>query len=229
MQLADFPQDKIPLPWQREGLGEGFNPLYPTDQRILSRLNQTISSMTKDLDNYEYGLAKIKFEEFFWKDFCDNYLELVKLRTYKPELFKNGQAKKQSAQYTLSAVFENILKLIAPYLPFITEEIYQDYFKKDWEISIHTTHYPESHTERDTDHEKNMEIILSIVDQVRKYKSEHQISMGAELEQLIITCSLEQQKNINQYLDDLIGVTKANKISFKEGEFSLVISEKNAI
>jgi len=46
------------------------------------------------LEKYEYGLAKIAFEDFFWADFCDNYLEMVKLRLYKPELFENGEQKK---------------------------------------------------------------------------------------------------------------------------------------
>ena len=70
--------------------------LYPTDQRIFEKLNITIEKMNKHLDNYEYGLAKIAFEEFFWSDFCDNYLELIKVRLYKPELFDNGTEKKKS-------------------------------------------------------------------------------------------------------------------------------------
>jgi valyl-tRNA synthetase len=90
--------------------------------------------MNEHLDHYEYGLAKIAFEEFFRKDFCDNYLELIKVRLYKPELFEDGEIKKQSGQKTLHDVFYIIIQLIAPYLPHITEEIYQDYFgwnKKD--------------------------------------------------------------------------------------------------
>jgi valyl-tRNA synthetase len=63
--------------------------LYPTDKWILLRLNGLIIDMRKYLDNYEYGLAKIKFEEFFWRDFCDNYLEMIKVRLYQPERFEN--------------------------------------------------------------------------------------------------------------------------------------------
>ncbi|MBU0626122.1 class I tRNA ligase family protein [Patescibacteria group bacterium] len=104
--------------------------MYPTDQWILIRLNETILEMRKSLDKYEYGAAKIKFEEFFWKDFCDMYLEMIKVRLYQPERFEQGESKKKSGQWTLYTVFSNILKLIAPYMPHITEEIYQDYFKE---------------------------------------------------------------------------------------------------
>jgi valyl-tRNA synthetase len=75
---------------------QGQSNLYPTDQRILEKLNTTIEKMNKYLDNYEYGLAKIAFEEFFWTDFCDNYLELIKVRLYQPERFENGTEKKKS-------------------------------------------------------------------------------------------------------------------------------------
>lgn len=75
---------------------EGFDPssrvkddkvLYGTDTWILSRLDEVIEKMRKNLESYEIGLAKIHFEEFFWRDFCDTYLEMVKTRVYQPERF----------------------------------------------------------------------------------------------------------------------------------------------
>ena len=78
------------------------------------------------------GLAKIAFEEFFWRDFCDNYLELIKNRLYKPELYANGEELKASAQYALSQCFWTILRLIAPIIPHVTEELYQDIFKSQY-------------------------------------------------------------------------------------------------
>jgi valyl-tRNA synthetase len=140
--------------------------------------------MRKDLDNYEFGLAKIKFEEFFWRDFCDNYLELVKVRLYKPELFENGEEKKKSGQYTLNKVLWDILRLVAPYLPFITEEIYQTIYKKTITTeSIHICEYPSSDERksiinRDTANTlKEMEEVSVVIEQVRKFKSEKQISI----------------------------------------------------
>ncbi len=109
--------------------------LYPTDQRILSRLNETVAKVSKAYENYEVGLAKIAFEEFFWKDFCDNYLELIKNRLYKPELYENGEQLKSSAQYALGQCFWTILRLVAPIIPHVTEELYQDIFKSQYNYS----------------------------------------------------------------------------------------------
>jgi valyl-tRNA synthetase len=100
MQLGDFPpesRDGSPCPAQAAGLNRPNNKnLYPTDQRIFEKLNTTIEKMNTHLDNFEYGLAKIAFEEFFRADFCDNYLELIKVRLYQPERFENGEEKKKS-------------------------------------------------------------------------------------------------------------------------------------
>lgn len=121
-----------------------------TDQWILKRLQETIAKMTDYLDRFEYGLAKIAFEDFFWTDFCDNYLELIKVRLYQPERFENGVQKQQSGQKTLYEVFYTILLLIAPYLPHVTEEIYQEYYRPELEkkenksqtSSLHLQSYP---------------------------------------------------------------------------------------
>src|SRR5690606_27412684 len=100
--------------------------------------------MTENLEKFEFGIAMSEFEKFFWHEFCDNYLEMIKNRIYKPELFTDGESKKLSAQYTLYTALNTILKLIAPYLPHITEEIYQDYFRQfEDTLSIHLCSYPQ--------------------------------------------------------------------------------------
>ena len=193
--------------------------LYATERWILTRLNATIDKMNKYLDNYEYGLAKIAFEEFFWRDFCDNYLELVKVRLYQPERFEDGEKKKKSGQQILHFVFLTIIKLIAPYLPHISEEIYQEYFRRDVERpSIHKSGFPPVNPHNtELGIEEKMSTVLEIVEQVRKYKSESQISMGAELSKLIISANQEQKQAIQLFLDDVQGVTKAKEIEREEG------------
>ncbi|HOG15499.1 MAG TPA: valine--tRNA ligase [Candidatus Absconditabacterales bacterium] len=218
-------------------LTQGFDPkqkfdtnkLLATDQRIIARTNETIEKMTKYLDNYEYGLAKIAFEEFFWADFCDNYLELVKLRLYKPELFENGEEKKLAGQWTLYHILFDTLKLIAPYLPHITEEIYQNYFKQyENIISIHKTEFPTQILEINNQAEqiKEFEKIKEIIESVRKFKTENQISMGAELKSLDIHGSKEFLEIARKYLDDIIGVTKAQKVDLIESHEENFICSK---
>ncbi len=97
----------------------------------------------KAYSNYEVGLAKIAFEEFFWRDFCDNYLEFIKNRLYKPELYGNGEELKSSAQYALGQCFWTILRLVAPIIPHVTEELYQDIFKSQYGYeSLHLADFP---------------------------------------------------------------------------------------
>jgi valyl-tRNA synthetase len=99
--------------------------------------------MTDYLNNYEYGLAKIEFEKFFRHDFCDNYLEIVKDKIYKAEKYTNGAQQKISAQFALYHSLLAIIKLIAPYLPFVTEELYQTYYKEQITAdSLHILSYP---------------------------------------------------------------------------------------
>lgn len=148
--------------------------LYPTDQWILARLDETVTKMTKSYANYEVGLAKIAFEEFFWRDFCDNYLELIKNRLYKPELYENGEQLKQSAQHTLRTCFWTILRLIAPIIPHVTEELYQDIFKQQFGLaSLHLASMPES------EHLNNIDIepIMTIISDVRGYKTSNKLSL----------------------------------------------------
>ena len=134
MQSKDLLSTKIKDPSTIVGMTKE-RALYPTDQRILSRLNETVAKVTKAYENYEVGLAKIPFEEFFWKDFCDNYLEFIKNRLYKPELYENGEELKASAQYALGECFWTILRLVAPIIPHVTEELYQDIFKAQYNYS----------------------------------------------------------------------------------------------
>lgn len=215
---------KMQLEWYKIPAATKIMPewqLLPTDEWILTRLQETITTMRSYLDKYEYGLAKIHFEDFFWKDFCDNYLEMVKVRLYKPELFENGEEKKQSAQYTLYQVYYAIIRLIAPYMPHVTEEIYQDYFK-EFELieSVNIAKYPEIKDYPEFDKKEKIKsdfnLFLDIVEYVRKYKTEKQISMWAELEKLIIKWPNDYLETIKKYTDDLIGVTKAKNIEWME-------------
>jgi len=197
-----------------------INNLLPTDEWILFRLKETIQTVRNYLDKYEYGLAKIHFEDFFRKDFCDNYLEIVKLRLYKPELFQNWNEKKLAAQYTLYNVFYNIIKLISPYVPHITEEIYQDYFLQFEKInSIHLSEYPDVKNPLFKWLDKvdeNVQYLLQIIEKVRWYKTNKQIWLGTELDSIEIVGKSEIIKWLTDYSDDIKSVTRAKEIKFVE-------------
>lgn len=202
--------------------GERPIKLLPVDKWILERLKQVETASRKYLNEYEIGSARHEIDDFFWKDFCDNYLEIVKDRLYKPEI--HGEENRKSAQYALYKSLLGILKLYAPYVPHITEEIYQNYFVRfESSQSIHTLIWGKE--------EKLNEEILSfgsklveIVSEARKYKSERNLSLKEPLEKIEITiCSLEGEL-LKEIEKDLIACTSAGEILIKYGEtFSAMI------
>ena len=95
--------------------------LEAADRWILSRLNRVTLEVTENMDRYELGIAVQKVYDFIWDEFCDWYIEMVKPRLYQ----KENEASRQAALWTLETVLIHALKLLHPYMPFITEEIYQ--------------------------------------------------------------------------------------------------------
>ena len=103
-----------------EGLQVTDPVLQPVDKWILSRLNALIKDATENMDHFELGIAVQKVYDFIWDEFCDWYIEMVKPRLYNTD----DQESKNAALWTLKTVLLNALKLLHPYMPFITEEIF---------------------------------------------------------------------------------------------------------
>ncbi|HET9918966.1 MAG TPA: valine--tRNA ligase [Ktedonobacteraceae bacterium] len=181
--------------------------LLPTDRWLLSRLARTIAIATSELNRYEYAAARGEIERFFWSDLCDNYLELAKSRLY-------GEAgpEQRAAQWTLYHTLLTVLKLLAPYLPYITEEIYQGLFRQ-WEgaASIHISSWPSEHPEwLDSEAEETGKALLELLHQVRRHKAERNLSIGAPLEALHI--SSQQKALLEAASTDIKSATRAKEI-----------------
>lgn len=128
MQLKDFTK-----PEQYEG-----EKLLPVDRWILQRVNETTSKVIRLLEDYEIGQARHEIDDLFWKDFCDYYIEIAKERLYQPE--KHGAEQRYSGQIALYHSLLGILKLYAIYTPYVTEYIYQDFYRNhEKKISLHQT------------------------------------------------------------------------------------------
>ena len=106
------------------------------DKWILSKLNTLISEVKINMDNYDLGVALDKIYTFIWNEFCDWYIEIAKTRLYNKE-----SATRKTAQYVLNKVLGDSLKLLHPFMPFVTEKIYKELYNNDESIMIAT--YPE--------------------------------------------------------------------------------------
>jgi len=178
--------------------------LQDEDKWIFTKLFTTIENYKKQMDKYEYQRAKETIDNFFWHDFCDNYLEVIKFRVYD-----EGTEKKslQAVQFTLYNMLLSVLKLYAPIMPFITEEIYQAYFRKfEKERSIHLTLLPKADKKLCFSKiAKDFEFVIDAIAQIRKYKSEHHLSMKAEVESIKIKSNLKIKKYL-PFLSKLMSV-----------------------
>ena len=191
--------------------------LLPTDRWLLSRLAQTIAFATAELEHQEYASARAEFERFFWSDLCDNYLELAKAR-----LYQESGPEHEAAQWTLYHVLLNTLKLLAPYLPYVTEKIYQELFRsREGVISLHRMAWPEAHSQwLDEDAEAIGRIVLEALRNVRRYKAEQGLSVGAEIESWNIDMQQkthQQIAGVEASLIDLKSAIRARNIIINNG------------
>lgn len=161
------------------------------DKWVFSKLYSIIKKADEYLNAFEFGIAKNEIERFFWNIFCDNYIEIVKDRLYHPEI--HGEDKRLSAQTSLYHVLLTILKLFSPFLPHITEELYQIYFKSFEESkSIHLSKYPEAH-EFDF-HEESFhkgECLVSAISYIRRYRTENKMSIKDPIRSIRFTGNID--------------------------------------
>ena len=197
---------------------EGFNGTKPrklqlVDEIFLAKVRWNVYEITKNFKRYEYSKAKQKIENLFWRDFCDNYLEIVKKRIYQ-----GNKEERISAQYSLYQSLLTILKLIAPIMPFITEEIYQTYFEKfEKEKSIHLSKWPESKLgQKGLDNLPRFTNMIDIISKIRKEKTKVKKPMNSEI---ILTLTKGEQAALIGMIEDLKAVTNAKEI--KTGKFKV--------
>lgn len=136
------------------------------DRWILSKVNTLAKDMTENLDKFELGIAASKVYDFIWEEFCDWYIEMV-----KPRLYNDEDETKAAAIWTLKTVLINALKLLHPYMPFVTEEIFTNL--QDEEESIMISAWPEFKDEWSFDKdEKAVDTIKDAVRGIRNLRAE---------------------------------------------------------
>lgn len=199
LQLEDFAK---PAQYDESGL-------LPVDRWILQRVNETTLKAARLLEDYEIGQARHEIDNLFWRDFCDYYIEIAKERLYQPK--KHGAAQRYSGQIAVYYGLLGILKLYAIYTPYMTEYIYQDFYKKyEAEPSLHLTLWTTGPVQEEAlafgAHLEN------VIAQVRKEKSEKQMSMKDPLPKLVISCPEGLRESYEKSLGDIAACTGAEKI-----------------
>ena len=201
MHLEDY-QDKA------------FDDFEYIDKWILGNFSDMEKEYLKYLDNYEIGLALNILEKFFW-NFCDNYIEIVKHRLYRPEEF--GEKARYSGQKTIYILLYKLLQDFSIFFPFITEEIYQDIYH-DMK-SIHITEIKSLNYSFDEEI-VNGNLICEIISMVRGKKSSSNLSLKTIVKKLEIDCSPNLKKAIEEASKDFKATLFINELvinSIKDG------------
>jgi len=150
------------------------NELTLIDSWILSKYSQLVEKTTKLLDCFDYAQAMKDIEYFVWHELADHYIEMAKSSIY-------NKKHRQSVQFTLFTIGLGIVKLFAPFIPHITEELYQIMYKEAEQVeSIHTTPWPEP-IHIDTAALETGEIVKNFIAQIRAFKSEQGIALNTTL------------------------------------------------
>jgi len=156
--------------------------LTPADKWILSKLNTLIKEATENMEHYELGIAVSKVYDFIWDEFCDWYIEMVKPRLYHSD----HEGSRNAALWTLQTVLLDALKLLHPYMPFVTEEIFCTLQSKEESIMI--SRWPEYSQERSfLKEEKDIEMIKEAVRGIRNVRAEMNVGPGRKASVYVVS------------------------------------------
>lgn len=174
------------------------------DKAVIQELRAVIGRATRAFDEFDYAQALSVTEDFFWPVFCDNYLELAKPRTYDETI----TPEKRSACAALRLMLRALVRLFAPFVPYICEEIWQWHFAGDpgMHPSVHRSPWPapeELAAVPAPEHAVTWPATLRIVEQVRRAKADASLSMAAPVQQASVVCTPAWQSAIEAVSDDI--------------------------
>ena len=158
------------------------------DRWILSRLNRLVADVNELMSNFQFGEAERQIHDFFWSEFCDWYIEIAKIRQPQPNY---------SPLPVLSHVLETTLRLLHPFMPFITEELWQNLRRRLPQgnlcpDSIMIASYPVANTSAfDAEAERVMESVIEIIRSIRNARAEHKVAAAKWIEAHIYTDKLQ--------------------------------------
>ena len=207
--LMNLSIDKIELP--------SADKLALEDKWILSKLNSVIREITVNMENYDMGIAAQKIYDFIWNVFCDWYIEISKIRL-------NGEdaEQKKNVENVLCYVLENILKLLHPFMPFITEEIYQALpveegflMTESWPVYNEEFNFPEVDT---------MEEIMELIKAVREIRAELKVPNSKKVHVTIVTSAPETYNGAGDYLIRLASASSVEVTSNDLSELGGMVS-----
>lgn len=184
------------------------------DKWIISRANNVVKEVTDNMDKFDLGIAAQKIYDFAWSEYCDWYIEIV-----KPRLYSDDKEAKQTALYTLTYVLEKILKLLHPYMPFITEEIYTHLPTVQGSIVVaQFPHYDEG--DNMAKEEEMMNLTMDGIRNIRNVRAEMNVPPSKKAK-VIIVPTAEKKEAMEAGLDYFVTLASASTVEIFEDETNI--------
>lgn len=187
--------------------------LTVVDKWMLAKLDATVQKVNHSMENYAYFDAINAIHQLFWNDFCDYYLEDIKYRIY-------DNINKQGAQHTILQVFNTVLKLLAPFTPYLSEELYHKlgFAATEKQKSIHSTQYPQTQKTKYDREVQITETLHEIIRRCRKFKADSQVSLAQELTLIEIKADEKTLELLTDVQEDIKKICRAKQINLQAGE-----------
>ena len=220
-------------PTSAEGIVKDADPVYDkmpenlttVDKWIISKMNTLVKDVTDNMEKYELGIAADKIYNFLWEEFCDWYIEMV-----KPRLWDENDSTRNAALYTLKMVLANCLKLLHPYMPFVTEEIFctltgeESIMISDWPAYRDVWNFAEE--------EKDIDVIKEAVRGVRNIRTEMNVPPSRKANAFVVSDKADIRKIFEEcasifaklaYSDSV--AVQADKTGISDDAVSVVIHD----
>lgn len=214
MNMEDFTSEDIDLSGEKS----------LADKWILTRLNETIEQVTKNTNKYEFGEAGRHLYNFIWDELCDWYIEMAKL-----PLYGDDESEKRMTQSVLAYVLDQTMRMLHPYMPFITEEIWQQLPHQGESITVAA--WPEAKSEfHNETASKEMKRLVSIIKSVRNIRAEVDTPMSKQIKLLIQAeneATVSELENNRNYLERFCNpseLTISTNVDVPEKAMSAVVT-----
>ncbi len=181
------------------------------DRWILSRLNRVVRAIEKYLGKYNFSFASRMLNTFLWNDYCDWYIESAKVKIYSPK----NSGEKKNALFILWYVLEKYLKLLHPFMPFITEQIWQNIPHSGDSIMVES--FPESDSARiDPNTEGEIKVLFDVISEIRKIRSELKINPSSRIRISLLASEDKSRAMLEENSKYICSLAKTGELEFKD-------------
>lgn len=187
--------------------GKARGELTLADKWILSRYEETVENVTAAMERYDLGEAGRLLYEFIWNEYCDWYIELTKKRLYD----KENQADRNTAQSILLEILEGTMRLLHPFMPFLTEEIRQHLPARGETIMLSS--WPETGGYKDQKAEKEMTVLMEVIRAVRNIRAEMNVAPGRKADIILVAPETETVEVLQRGLENIRQLAVGEKIT----------------